>query len=89
MTTTTGLEQAITNASADWWHEGALLAIRQLAAAGRGFTADDVRDLTGEPADPHYWGAAFAAARKLKIIEPLGARIGRDGRPARVWWSTR
>ena len=81
-----GLEQAMENAASDWWHSGAMLAIKQLALSGCGFTVDHIRDMAGEPEDPHYWGALFAAAQKLKIIEAVGARVGRDGRLVRVWW---
>ena len=63
-----------------------MLAIRQLALSGRGFTVDHIRDMAGEPEDPHYWGALFAAAQKLKIIEAVGARVGRDGQFVSVWW---
>src|SRR5215218_3053041 len=81
-----GLERAIENAVADSWTQGALTAIRQLARDRRGFTIDDVLDLVGEPTDPHYPGAAFASARRQKLIEPVGARVGRGGRLVRVWW---
>jgi hypothetical protein len=81
-----GLEQAIRNSASDWWHSGAILAIRQLALSGRGFDIDHIRDMAGEPEDPHYWGALFAAAQKLKIIEAVGARVGRDGKLRRIWW---
>jgi hypothetical protein len=63
-----------------------MLAISQLARSGRGFDIDDVLDLVGEPTDPHYPGAAFASARRQKLIEPVGARVGRGGRLVRVWW---
>jgi hypothetical protein len=81
-----GLEQAIENASSDWWFEGALVAVRQLALSGRGFTVDHLSSMVGEPPDPHYWGALLAAAQKLRIVEAVGARVGRDGRLVRVWW---
>lgn len=81
-----GLTTAIDNAVRDWWFVGASAAIRQLALAGRGFTADHLLDLVGEPTDPHYVGAAFAAARRSNIIEPVGCRVGRGGRLVRVWW---
>jgi hypothetical protein len=84
--TTDGLEQAIRNSASDWWHGGAMLAIKQLALSGRGFDVDHIRDLAGEPEDPHYWGAVFASAQKLKVIEAVGARIGRDGKLRRIWW---
>src|SRR5829696_4450854 len=80
------LDRAIANAAADWWTQGALTAIRQLAREHRGFTIDDVLDLVGEPTDPHYPGAAFASARRQKVVEPVGARVGRGGRLVRVWW---
>jgi hypothetical protein len=81
-----GLECAIENASTDWWFAGALLAIKQLAISGRGFTADHLLDMVGAPSDPHYLGAVFAAAQRQHVIEPVGARVGRDGRLVRVWW---
>jgi hypothetical protein len=81
-----GLEQAIENASSDWWFQGALVAVKQLALSGRGFTADHVLDMVGAPTDPHYVGALFAAAQRLRIVEAVGARVGLDGRLARVWW---
>ena len=84
-----GLDRAIENAESDWWTTGALLAIQQLAKIGRGFDVDHVLDLVGEPTDPHYLGAAFAVARRQKIIEPVGARVGRGGRLVRVWWPVR
>jgi hypothetical protein len=81
-----GLDRAIENAASDWWFQGALVAIKQLATSGRGFTVENLSGMVGEPPDPHYWGALFAAAQKLRIIEPVGARLGRDGRLVRVWW---
>jgi len=82
-----GLELAIERAANDWWFQGGLVAIRQLALSGRGFTVDHLSSMVGEPPDPHYWGALLAAAQKLKIVEAVGARVGRDGRLVRVWWS--
>jgi hypothetical protein len=82
----TGLEQAIANAANDWWFQGAMVAIRQLAIGGRGFTVLHVKDMVGEPPDYHYWGALFSAAQRQRIIEPVGARVGSDGRLVRVWW---
>jgi hypothetical protein len=81
----TGLDQAIGSASTDWWFRGALLAIKQLARSGRGFTADHVLAMVGAPTGPHYVGAAFAAARRQRIVEAVGARLGQDGRLVRVW----
>ena len=62
------------------------MAIRQLAMSGRGFTVDNLLDLVGAPTDPHYLGALFAAAQRLKFVEPVGARVGRNERLVRVWW---
>jgi len=84
--TADGLGHAIDNASTDWWTQGALLAIQQLARGGRGFDVDHLLDMVGEPTDPHYLGAAFAMAQRLKITEPVGARVGRGGRLVRIWW---
>ena len=84
-----GLEQAIENATSDWWFQGALVAIKQLAMSGRGFTVDHLSSMVGEPPDPHCWGALLAAAQKLRIVEAVGARVGRDGRLVRVWWGCR
>jgi hypothetical protein len=81
-----GLEQSIANAARDWWYQGGLVAIRQLVRTRRVFTIDQLSDMIGEPPDPHYWGALFAGAQKLRIIEPVGARVGRDGRLVRLWW---
>jgi hypothetical protein len=83
---TAGLDCAIANAAGDWWFHGAMLAVRQLARSGRGFTVDHVLDMVGAPTDSHYLGALFAAAMRQRIVEPVGARVGRDGRLVRVWW---
>src|SRR5215213_6618067 len=81
-----GLDRAIENAATDWWTQGAMVAISQLARSGRGFDVDDVLDLVGQPEVANYCGAAFASARRQKIIEPVCARVGRGGRLVRVWW---
>jgi hypothetical protein len=36
------LRTAIDNATTDWWFQGAMAALKQLALADRGFTADNV-----------------------------------------------
>lgn len=81
-----GLERALQVAQRDWWSDGAALAIKQLATAGRGFTSEHLIDLVGEPHEPHLLGAAFAAAQRSRVIEAIGATIGRDGKPRRIWW---
>jgi hypothetical protein len=82
----TGLEQAIEAAASDWWTTCALLAIKQLALTGRGFTVDHVLDMCGQPEDPHYVGAVFALAQCQRIVEAVGARVGHDNRLRRIWW---
>lgn len=82
-----GLQQAIDNASSDWWSSGAALAIRQLASVGY-FDADMLLDLVGEPPHGAYVGAAFAAAWRSGVNEQVGCRIARDGRLVRVWFGT-
>ena len=81
-----GLDSAIAHASVDWWSEGARLAIRQLAQAGRGFDADHVLDMVGAPPSPECVGAIFAGLQRTGEIEAVGARIARDGRLLRIWW---
>lgn len=82
-----GVDVAIANASADWWFTGGLLAIRQLAMSGRGFTPCHVLEMVGEPPDPHYVGALFAAAVRKRIVEAVGCRVAADGRLVRVYWA--
>ena len=79
-----GLQQAIDNASSDWWWTGAVQAIKQLAIVGY-FDADRLLNLVGEPPHPSYLGAAFAAAQRSGWIEAVGCRIAVDGRLLRVW----
>ena len=55
-----GLDCAIESASRDWWYQGAMVAVQQLARSGRGFDVDHVASLTGEPPAAVYWGALFA-----------------------------
>ena len=59
------------------------MALKQLALSGRGFTVDNLLELVGAPTDPHYLGALFAAAQRLKIVEPVG------GSTRRPRWATR
>ena len=80
------LRTAIDNATTDWWFQGAMAALKQLALADRGFTADNVLDLVGAPTDFHYVGVLFAVAQRQRVIEGVGCRVGRDGRLVRIWW---
>ena len=81
-----GLDRAIENAASDWWFQGALLAIQQLALSRRGFTVDTLLDMVGQPSEPHHVGAVFAAAQRQRIAEAVGAAVAADGRLVRVWW---
>src|SRR6476661_9997185 len=80
-----GSAGVIESASDECWSVEAALAIAQLGRRGLGFTAEHVVGLVGEPTDQHQLGAAFSAAYRKGLIEPVGARIGRKG-PCRVWW---
>lgn len=82
-----GLDRAIDVAERDWWSQGAAMAIRQLALTGRGFTSEHLIELCGYPHESHLVGAAFAAAQRSGVITAVGAVIGRDGEPRRVWWA--
>jgi len=66
---TDGAQQAVDNAD-EWWRSTALLAIRELAATGREFTADDIRDLgVTERAKPRRGGA------RARPAEAVGGRV--------------
>lgn len=83
---TSGFAAVIESASDDCWSIEAALAIAQLGRRSLGFDASHVVEMVGEPTDPHQLGAAFSAAYRKGLIEPVGARIGSNGRPCRVWW---
>jgi hypothetical protein len=57
------------------YRERLYTAIEQLAASGRIFNSDDVRELAGDPPagqHPNITGAVFGAARKKGLIEYHG-----------------
>jgi hypothetical protein len=59
----------------DDWRQQVDLAIVQLAASGRRFTADDVRALgIDDPASPRAWGARFLGAARAGLIVRVGYR---------------
>jgi hypothetical protein len=66
-------------------------AIHDLAATGRPFTAEDVRDLIGAPLGcrPNVLGGLFLRAAKAGVIEAVGYQPARRAearsRPLRVW----
>lgn len=69
-----GMTLADNAASPDWkarWDA----AIVELAATGRTFCADDVREIAGAPTDhPNAAGARFQAARRAGLIRHAGYR---------------
>lgn len=69
------------NILGDWAHH-ADKAIKQLAATGRPFTADDVRALIPDgltPAHNNAWGGLFSAWRTSRTITPIGYRQSAHG----------
>lgn len=75
----------------DWAHH-ADKAIKQLAATGQPFTADDVRALIPDgltPAHNNAWGGLFSAWRTNGTITPVGYRQSthgpRHGGIQRIW----
>ena len=71
------------------WRDAADAAIRILAASGREFGANEVRDLVGDPTHSNAMGAAFSRANKAGLIKYL--RHAPSNRPQlhrcaiRVW----
>lgn len=72
------------------WLDCAWRAMRQLAAEGRDFTANDLTEM-GVPDPDHSgrWGSLFAAAKAEGLIVPVGyqasRRRSRQGGVCRVW----
>jgi len=59
----------------EWWKAEAARAIATLAAAGRDFTAEDVRAVAGDPpSHPNAMGAAFLRAASEGAIIKVGYR---------------
>ena len=84
-----GADRADKNAD-NWWRSCALRAVETLAASGREFTADDVRDLgVPEPDQPNRWGGLFLAASRAGTVVCVGARRStrgaRNASLTRVW----
>lgn len=76
------------------WLADAAGAIRSMASRSRHntgwtFTADDLRDMVGEPGHPNWIGVAFNAARTLGVITVYGYTTSRSasrhGGVIRVW----
>jgi hypothetical protein len=84
-----GADKADDNAE-DHWRAWALREIGILAANGLEFTADDVRQVVGEPDHPNRWGGVWLAARRAGLIVPTGqvrpsTTTTRHGSLVRVW----
>lgn len=84
-----GLEMAVENTE-DHWRAAAFREISIMAGNGLEFTADDIREVIGEPDHPNRWGGVWLAARKSGLIEPTGAvrpstTASRHGSLVRVW----
>jgi hypothetical protein len=67
------------------WRTEALRVLDTLAHCGMPFHVDDFLMLAGDPPSAKQIGAAFAAAKQQRLIEPVGATLANDGRLVRVW----
>lgn len=72
------------------WRAAAQVTITQLAASGRAFSADDVRDRVGDPlGSPSGMGPLFRAAMRAGEIRQHGwttsKRPEAHSRPLRTW----
>lgn len=56
------------------WKTSMDTAISTYAKTGRTFTAEDVREIAGEPPTPNAMGARFLQAMKRGIISKVGYR---------------
>jgi hypothetical protein len=84
-----GVAQANENTDI-WWRSCADQAIDTLAATGRPFTADDVRDLgVPDPPSPKAWGARFLSASRQGRIVRVGytpsRRASVHAHPIALW----
>lgn len=83
-----GMERADA-AEGSRWKEAADAAIAQLAASGQEFTAEDVREVAGDPEHFNAMGARFGAAAQAGLIRYV--RHAPSSRPTlhrcaiRVW----
>jgi hypothetical protein len=72
------------------WKQLADAAIDRLAATGKPFTADDIRDLgVPDPSSPKAWGARMLSAAKSGRIRRVGYQPSRrpsvHAHPVAVW----
>jgi hypothetical protein len=70
------------------WSDAAADALRKLAARGMTFSAEDVRDLVGDPPTPNAFGAVFLQASRAGVIEPVGFVKSRRIQRHRSWTQT-
>ena len=56
------------------WMDAAHRALRELAASGSEFNADQLREKIGDPVRPNAMGAVFLQAVRSKLIEEVGYR---------------
>lgn len=68
-----GMERADA-AEPDEWKARADAAIRELAASGQEFNAEDVRAIAGSPSRPNAFGSRFLAAARAGLIVKTGYR---------------
>jgi hypothetical protein len=67
------------------WRQNAATVLGVLAHSGMPFHVDDFLMLAGDPPSVKQIGAAFQAAHRRRLIEPVGAAVANDGRLVRVW----
>lgn len=65
--------QAALDKSGDWG-EAAYRHLLELAATGRAFNADDLRELAGAPASANAMGGVFLRGVRSRVIEAVGLR---------------
>lgn len=68
-----GMEAAAENAG-EFWRLTFDQRLRYLAATGRDFTTDDLREVVPDPVSPNAVGAMFASAAKSGLIVKVGYR---------------
>lgn len=78
------------DAAPDEWKRKALAAIRELCAAGRPFSSDDVWLVIPTTREPRAMGGVFQEAKRLGLCAPTGdfhvsTHPAGHGRTVRVW----
>ncbi len=79
-------------AETDEWNERCDSAIRQLAQSGQPFTAEQVREIAGDPSRPNAFGARLHAAARKGVITKIdyrpATRATLHSHPIAVWVGT-